>query len=250
MRESAISAWVEYNDDLEGICFWMYLDQIGLVTTGMGLLINSTRAALSLPWKRPDGSRASRAEIEAEWHKVAAMTDLAGIGGGNFAAFTTLRLTKADVAASTARKLRVTSKILRQHYPDWDSWPADAHLAAASVAWAVGSIGSVEGYPKMRAALLRGDFDEAAKEATFRDPTVGTYGKRQAKQQLCFQNAAKVTRNAGDPERLWWPEVAPEEPVTDPATPEAIEHRGGGAMAIEGIVDGLGKGKGWRPGED
>jgi hypothetical protein len=49
MQASVRAAWCDFNRSLEGWVSWMYLDVEGLVTTGMGNLIDPVEAAFPLP---------------------------------------------------------------------------------------------------------------------------------------------------------------------------------------------------------
>src|SRR5690606_6058570 len=58
------------NSPLEGRVDCMYLDVKGLVTVGVGNLVDPVHLAERLPFRRPDGSLATREEIRAAWHTV------------------------------------------------------------------------------------------------------------------------------------------------------------------------------------
>lgn len=236
MRQSALNSFVDYNDDLEGVCGFMYLDRKGLVSSCIGLLLDPVALfrAARLPWKRPDGTLATREEAEAEWRAVKAMQQRRLMGGGHFRKWTSLRLTKGDILNATRARIELNETHLRERFPEWDSWPSDAQLGVMSVAWAVGA--TLKGYPRMCAALQARDFDAAAAEATFASGD-GTYADRQAAQQLCLRNAAKVERLGLDPEVLWWPRKAPDELELVDIEPEGRDKAGGGMLAIEGIAD-------------
>ena len=61
MQAVVRNAWRRFNEPLEGLTSWMYLDIKGFVTTGMGNLIDPVPAALALTWHDADGMRASPA---------------------------------------------------------------------------------------------------------------------------------------------------------------------------------------------
>lgn len=69
---------------LEGVVKYMYLDIKGLVTIGVGNLIDPINAALNLPFRYKNkpgvtnaGQSASRADIEAEWKLIKGKQELA-----------------------------------------------------------------------------------------------------------------------------------------------------------------------------
>ncbi len=162
MKPSVASAFRDFSTKFEGYLPYMYLDIKGLVTTGMGNLIDPIGAALELPWKRPDGSLATQSEIRAAWNLVKSRTDLAPKYGTAFAGLTTLRLDKAGIEQLIARKLRENEAYLRHRFSDYEHWPADAQLGLHSMAWAMGPGFH---FPDFNAAVnrLRPDFDAAAR---------------------------------------------------------------------------------------
>jgi hypothetical protein len=58
VRESVRAYFPILTAPLEGVCTWPYLDSRGLVTTGIGDLVDPIELALPLPWHRADGSPA------------------------------------------------------------------------------------------------------------------------------------------------------------------------------------------------
>lgn len=225
MKQSVRVAFIPFNTPLEGKVFHLYADQAGLLTTGMGYLCNDLPTVAALPWKRPDGTLASRDEVVAMYAAVRSHADADRLkGGGWFARYSTLRLDEADVDALTFRKLDSNEMILRRRFDDYDNWPADAQLAIHSWAWGVGPSA---GYPQMSAALRRGDFAEAAKNVTmtYNGAEIGTLVIRNARNRLLLTNAQRVRAFGLDPERLYWPtdvatlveaaETLPELPVAE-----------------------------------
>lgn len=139
----------------------MYLDVLGLVTTGRGNLIDPVATALVLPWKRRDGSRAESAEISAAWNFVKTLQSAKQRGGMWFASQTFLRLTEDDIDALTWAKLDQNESILKQGFGEWDAFPAPAQLGILSMAWAMGAR---FGFPKFRAAANLQDWDTCTNE--------------------------------------------------------------------------------------
>ena len=70
VQESAHDPLAVVDEPMEARVFHMYVDILGLVSTGLGNLIDPVGMATSLPWRRLDGSLATREEIVAAWHKV------------------------------------------------------------------------------------------------------------------------------------------------------------------------------------
>lgn len=196
----------------------MYLDVKGLVTCGVGNLLPTAEAAMHLAWRHPDGSLALPSEVKREWQLVSNLQP--GWGPQYYRDRTTLRLTDADVDELVLRQLLTNGAWCSRHWPDWESWPADAQMGALSRAWAAGV--GLEHWPKFDAACNARDWLTAGEESQLR--TDGNPGvvPRNAAQRVAFCNAAAVDRDPGKhpPERLWWPvELELETADTDPAPP-------------------------------
>ena len=191
MYDSVRNIFQAVSTKFEGYVPNMYLDVKGLVTTGMGNLIDSVAAAQALPWYKPDGSRASDAEVGAEWSLVKGMQNLKNIGGGTFGKYTTLRLHDDGIQQLINGKLDQNEAMLVKRFPGYTSWPADAQLALHSMAWAMGAGFN---FPKFQAAVngLVPDFRTAAVESHMND--VGNPGlvPRNAANVVLFNNAADV----------------------------------------------------------
>ncbi len=145
----------EVGAPFEGVVHFMYLDVKGLVTTGIGNLIDTPDEALSLPWRNADGSLATRMQIAAEWSYVKSRQDLKLHGGMAYGAVTRLRLDDAGIAAVVGRTLDRMDSQLSHRFADYETWPADAQLATLSLAWACGAAFR---FPKLEACLKAGDF--------------------------------------------------------------------------------------------
>ena len=61
------AGWPAFTSPLEGRIAWMYLDVLGLVTIGLGCLIDPIGGAMGLPFVLPSGEPASKADIEGAW---------------------------------------------------------------------------------------------------------------------------------------------------------------------------------------
>ena len=168
--------FLAFNEPFEGRCPFMYLDVKGLVTTGVGNLIDPVVAALALPWKRPDGTPATLNEVQDEWIAVKTRTDLAPRGGGHFEAITVLRLTDEDIDRLVMRKLDEMAAHIQHAHPCFASLPSDVQLAVLSMAWAMGPAFP---FPRFWAHIEAGDYKAAAEECTI-NPPIGTIVKRNA----------------------------------------------------------------------
>lgn len=203
MRSIVRTAFVPRTVPLEGRCTWMYLDVLGYVTTAIGLLIDTVEEARRLTWLRPDGTCATRAEVESEWRYVKSRTDLAKKGGGHFKKVTQLRLSDAEVDRLTYAKLDQMWGELKKWLPDLEDWNADAQLAILSMSWGLGprfdlkrtKTGALM-WPKFVAAAKARDFVTCAAECKMQGE--GTIEKRNAMNKALFLAAATST----EPEAL------------------------------------------------
>lgn len=175
--DAAVRArFIAFNEPLEGRVLFMYCDIRGLVTTGVGNLIDPVAAALALPWHRPDGTPATLNEIQDAWIAVKQRTDLCKRGGGAFAKVTTLRLTDADVDELVFAKMESMARVLTAAHPCFPGLPADVQLAILSMSWAMGPAFH---FPAFWACVEAGDYKGAADQCTI-NPQVGTIIKRNA----------------------------------------------------------------------
>jgi GH24 family phage-related lysozyme (muramidase) len=209
MHQSVLDHFVDFTRPLEGEVHWMYLDILGLVSTGIGNLIDPVGAALALPWKMPDGSLASHEQVVADWNNLKAQQGLRELHYDYAAPVTKVRLTAEDVAQLVRSKLLTNEVQLKRAFPTWDDWPADAQLAACSMAWAVGS-----GFPKIFGNFTKfanqHDWSNALLCAKIREEGNPGIVPRNKMNALCLSNAAAVAQYGYDPETLYWPNVAHE----------------------------------------
>lgn len=207
MRKSVSAKIMEFNADphLEGKCNFMYLDRLGLVTTGIGNLIDPFPLAQWLPWRKKDGSLAMVNEVRSCWEYVKRKAPLDPKGGGvqygNLPS-NGLRLTDNDISVLVRKKALEFESQLKKYVKNWDKLPADAQLGLLSVAWAAGAGDFDKYWPKLCGAVNRMDFLAAASESSIKDNK-----NRTIVNGVLFHNAAKVVSEGLDPEVLLY--VAP-----------------------------------------
>ncbi|MGV9820541.1 hypothetical protein [Nocardia xishanensis] len=226
MKAAVRRVWLAFNVPLEGRVPWMYLDSEGFVSTGVGNKLDDTarvRAAPTpaeraasliatrrLPWRRPDGSAATGVEINAAWDAVKSRMDLVAGGNRAFADVTALRLTDEDIDRTVFARLDELETLLRgrmvRHrsgsvvmpFAAFDSWPADAQLAALSMCWAMGPRFS---FPAFQDAAFARDWLRCAAACRV-NPEIGTVIRRNDRDQELFRNAFRVEEENLDPEVL------------------------------------------------
>lgn len=235
MHQSVANQWRAFNTPFEGLVPFMYADVKGLVTIGMGNLIDPVSAATSLPfqkrskpaersnlneilaeWNRakPAPAKATTAEIVAEWNKVKTAPN-ARKGWTVSNAICKLELSPAAVDDLIRKKLAQNEKTLKQHksFAGFDDWPADAQMALLSMAWAMGPAFGPK-WPKFSAAFANKDapdFETAAANCRMSEAgNPGLVPRNNANQHL-FRNASAVQVGAADgfygKSTLYYPQV-------------------------------------------
>jgi hypothetical protein len=119
----------------------MYQDCKGLVTVGVGNLIDTVSEACKLPFVHTDGTPATSAEIAAEWYTIKHTPGLDKQGYKAAARLCKLHLTAEGMTSLVQAKLASNWDFMCMRYPCFasaDTWPASAQLAASLMAWAVG----------------------------------------------------------------------------------------------------------------
>lgn len=219
MKASVRDGFVAFTTPLEGCLPFMYLDVRGLVTTGIGNLIDPVAYALHLPFLRDDGTPATASEIEAEWRLVKSRSDLKMHGGKAYAILTQLRLSDEGIEALVARKLAQNDQHIAARFSEWESWPADAQMAVHSMAWACGPGFH---FPMLEAAIKAQNFTMASLECTINETGNPGLKPRNAANRVLFKNAARVLEDNLDPEVLYWPEDLAKR--SDPDVEETVIH--------------------------
>jgi len=207
MHPSVVKALPGFLKQYEGKVNFMYLDMKGLVTVGIGHLIDPVGMALKLEFGQGGGGRASDGEVTAEWQLVKSRKDLIGQGSAAFGAITKLTLTDNGITtmvnddANGIENYIKNNASARQFYTDFDNWPADAQLGFMGVAW--GGIPIPQfGWHKFPEACKKQDWDTAANECKISSPIA--VGRNEA-HRLMFLNAAAVKANGDDIKELSWP---------------------------------------------
>lgn len=226
MRAAVRDAFIKITVAWEGgYINWMFADVYNLVSTGFGLLLDPVAMALTLPWKRQDGTLASRDEIVADFYAIKNDPLSASKGHLYSKSRTKLRIDNADMDRAVAAKIQNNEFVLRKGFPDYDTWPSDAQLAAHSMSWALGPAfynpGAGKNYfPKLTEALRKADFRTAAAECKMQEATNPGIIPRNRGNRVMFTNAA-IAQGTFDPETLFYPTDLESSPVgpDDPTQP-------------------------------
>lgn len=168
MRPEVRAQFPGFTARYEGRIPWLYVDVKGLVTVGLGCLVDPVGLATSLPFHRPDSSPASTAEIRAEWTLIKTTPDLPKRGAGAAGKLAKLRLSESAIDDLARHRLDANERILAACFPKWEEWPAAAQLAVLSMAWAAGA-GFTRKFPRFTVACLAKDWAGAAAECKLRE---------------------------------------------------------------------------------
>lgn len=185
----------------EGRTSWMYRDTHvdGLVTCGVGNLVDPVRLAIELPWRRPsDGSLATETEVRLDWQRVKDLPR--AMRAEKYKSPSGLYLAEIDIDMLVARRFDEFMVTLSGYFPDMPLWPPDARMGIALMAWALGPHFPRRGWPKFAEACLKRDWRTAERECVM--PKARP--ERNEAHQLCFANARRST------DTLFYPEAAPE----------------------------------------
>jgi GH24 family phage-related lysozyme (muramidase) len=176
---SVLSDFPAWTAQFEGRTHYMYLDALGLVTCGVGNLIDPIETALGLPWLL-GGVRATRDRIAENWRYVKACTSYAKLGGFAFENLPSnvLRLSDASVDNLVRSRMQSDWAFLLKRYPGADAAPVPAQRALLSMAWAMGPGFD---FPKFAEAFNAQDWATCAVECVMR-PSPG----------IALRNAANV----------------------------------------------------------
>jgi hypothetical protein len=207
-----LAAFPDFTAAYEGTVYEMYVDCLGLVTCGVGNLIDPVGAALGIAWqRRSDGILASLGEVQAEWQAVKA---------GKLAwwpkrAPRPLYLSPTTVVQLVQERMASNESWFVKRWANWSQWPADAQLAAHSCAWAAGAGWRA---PHFDAAVAKLDFrtcagpaGDAGRDVTCRGEgwlnDTGNPGlrPRNLANKVLFQNAAVVLADGYPLDKLVWP---------------------------------------------
>lgn len=221
MYPSVQSRFRDFNKTFEDDVPYMYADLKGLVTVGVGNLVDPVSLALSLPFRfkaKPAseqkvsgvaGAPATREQITAEWQRVKGATK-SGLNSngdaqtnvyaaGHYERLTDLELTSAAIGNLVNERLASNESILLKTWPEFakfTSWPADGQLGLLSLAWAFGP-GKTAGrgfslFHEFRKACAVGDFAAAGAESHIRDSDNPGVTPRNDADSILFSNAARV----------------------------------------------------------
>ena len=176
----------------EGSIPWMYLDTRGHVTVGVGLMVPDAAAAEKLPFT--SGSRAATStEIATEFARVEAMPM------GRPALFYrhdgSLILEKQDIDSLLRSVLAGFDGELRARISGYSEFPDSVKVALLDMAYNLGPLGLLHGYPTLIAAVESGNWARAAANCFRHGPGAM---RNQWTQNMFLQNVVGTLKAEGE----------------------------------------------------
>lgn len=205
-RASVVNSYVNWTIPFEGWVPFMYLDELGYVTTGMGNKIDSVGEAQALQWTNPDGSPASAQQIADAWyavdsHRTAPKGQQQNLpGGGQQGGWSSLRISKNAVSQLVSQKMKQNEAHLIAGLSNFAQSPADAQLAAHSMAWAMGPE-FAQTWTQFRDAYNASDYMTAAAQSHMNGVGIDM---RNLADKLLLTNAALVQQLGADFDHLYY----------------------------------------------
>ena len=142
----------------EGAIPWMYLDTRGYVTVGVGLMLPNAAAAQKLPFIV--GQRTATAdEIATEYTRVEALP--MGRPALFYRQENGLMLEKVEIDSLLRTVLAGFEGELRAGLTGYDQFPDSVKLALLDMAYNLGPVGLLHGYPTLIAAVEAGNWSKA-----------------------------------------------------------------------------------------
>lgn len=158
--------------EFEGDVAWMYLDSVGNVTCGVGILLPTAERACQLPFHlASDPQVANTEEITAEWRRVKAMAP--NRLPGFYRITTSLELEQPDIDALCVGHIRQNETELRGLFAGYDGFPEGVKKALLDMCFNLGIGNLTREYPNFRAAVMAQDWPRAAAECGRRGIAAG-----------------------------------------------------------------------------
>jgi peptidoglycan hydrolase-like protein with peptidoglycan-binding domain len=196
-RAAVVQSFVPWSTPFEGYLNGPYTDAKGLVTTGMGNLIDSgtgsptpTAKARSLPWS-PNNIDADWAILKSIWPGVQSKASMMR---------TTSRLSPSAVTDLIVSTMQAEEPAILRILPGFRDAPADAQLAVWSMIWAMGT-GNLAKFSQFIQAFNSGDYVTAAANSHMQGVGIDM---RNLANKLLLLNAAAVKTLGVDPSVLYY----------------------------------------------
>lgn len=161
--EYKVAYFIKVNEPFEGRVRTLYADVKGLITVGVGNLVDPIDAALCLPFVDAAGTPLTRAEITTWWHHVK-NDPMCAVQGYRYAeryAVNGAHLPDEAIDALIATRIQQMWDVLDKYIPKLDTYPSRVHMVLMSMAWAMGPH-FLRAFPTFKKRLLARDWLSAA----------------------------------------------------------------------------------------
>jgi GH24 family phage-related lysozyme (muramidase) len=149
----------------EGSIPWLYRDTRGNVTVGVGTMIPSLAACVTLNQSHPlhcENAPATMAQIMADWNRLQHLPFGQEYAAGGYKALMSVYLLEADITALLMEIVTQCDTNLRRDYPDYDSLPDGVKLALIDMDYNLGDAKLRGSYPRFDAAVDVKDYTTMA----------------------------------------------------------------------------------------
>jgi hypothetical protein len=239
LHSSVLDIFPSFSREFEGQVPHLYLDVLGLPTTGIGNLVNDVSSVTRLPWRvGEDGPLAPLAEILEHWNYLKSRQDLK-TRHYKYAkdAFMqrfghVLTLSNEAIDELVERRLGDFAEYSAKKWPNFQFFPADAQLGICSMLWALGSLTK---FPNCARLVSKEDWlgcaagapakttDKGWQAASYackikEEGNAGIIPRNKANVML-FRNAADSVRYGLPVGQLLWPSV----PIVTETSAEVLE---------------------------
>ena len=201
MASSYLDAVLAKLKEFEGCVPWMYLDTVGKVTVGIGMMLPSGLAADALPFVSGERS-ATATEIGAEFARVSAMTK--GRVAKFYAKSGGLRLSQETIDDRLRGTLEGFEGYLRRYLPTYDELPDAAKIALLDMVYNLGPGRLFAEYPRLIAAIEAGDWKAAAAASERRGPSPARNLWTREQLLAAAKDVVTEIKAVGESEGLWW----------------------------------------------
>jgi len=194
MRQIVQDNFFNYTDSHESFLDFFYKDVKGLVSIGVGFLVDPLALAYQL-----DYGTATVQAVHFAWQVVKSDTTLNPANGGvQYGNLTTVRASRKSIENLFWKKVNQNEIILKFIFPNWEELPASKQMALLSMSWAYGPHLD-QGWPHMVAAIKAGNWTEAAAQCK---PSPAEMAKQNVSFRLRVQSIAELFSYTGDPDTL------------------------------------------------
>ncbi len=164
------AGWIAHNRDKEGAIPWPYLCTRLVLTVAIGVT-PSRQQMHGMRWiVTATREKAMPSDVNNAWDALMlAPTDVRArigrLGAAEARKFVKIELPPDELDRVTLQRFDEFEADMVQRYPAMVDWPVEAQTVCLSIAWAAGTGAA---FPKMYAALHRGDWLTAADECALR----------------------------------------------------------------------------------